>query len=246
MEVYASRRRHAPEHVTVPRVVAVLLAGGTGTRVGHETPKQLLEVGGRPIIVHALSVFERCEAVDEVVVMMTPSHLGHVQALVRQGGFTKVAGILPGGDTRTASTRRALAALEGDCLVLFHDAARPFVTERIITECVDALRGGYRAVTTAIDSADTIVTVRDGLMTGTLERSSLARCQTPQGFVRETLLAAYTLADEDPDFAATDDASVVARYLPDEPIAVVNGDPRNRKITDALDLRIAEALAEGL
>ncbi|RLV56588.1 2-C-methyl-D-erythritol 4-phosphate cytidylyltransferase [Aeromicrobium phragmitis] len=230
--------------MSASRVVAVLLAGGTGTRVGHELPKQLLEVAGRPVIAHALEAFQRSGAVDEIVVMMTPTHLAEVQALVAEYGFGKVTRVLPGGDTRTASTRGALEVLEGDCLVLFHDAARPFVTDRIIAECVDALRGGYRAVTTAIDSADTIVTVRDGLMTGSLDRSCLARCQTPQGFARTALVEAYSLADEDPSFTATDDASVVARYLPDEPIGVVTGDARNFKITDAVDLRIAEALSD--
>lgn len=227
-----------------PRVVAVLLAGGTGTRVGHETPKQLLEVAGRPVIAHALATFDRCDAVDEIVVMMAASHVGEVERIVGQYGFEKVTRVLPGGESRTASTRRALEAVDGDCLVLFHDAARPFVTERIVVECIDALRGGYRAVTTAIDSADTVVTVEDGRMTGSLRRSSLARCQTPQGFACATLVEAYRRADDDPEFTATDDASVVARYLPEEPIGLVEGDPRNFKITDAIDLRIAEVLAD--
>lgn len=226
-----------------PPVVAVVLAGGTGARIGHELPKQLLQIDGRPMIQRSIAAFERCDAVDEIIVMMAPDYLDAVETLVDDAGFTKVTRVLGGGDTRTASTRKALAALREECLVLFHDAARPFVTDRIIGDCIAALRGRFRAVTTAVDSADTILLVRDGRVAGSLDRSTLARCQTPQGFHRSVIAQAFARADQDPSFSATDDASVVARYLPEEPIGVIRGDARNLKVTDPVDLRIAQVLA---
>ncbi len=151
--------------------------------------------------------------------------------------------VVEGGATRSDSTVAALATLGDDpCLVLVHDAARPLVTARIITDCFESL-ASYPVVNVAIESSDTIVEVdADGLVRATLDRSSLRRVQTPQGFHSEVLREAHSLAAADSDFTATDDCGVVMRYLPDRPVVVVAGDERNLKVTTPADLQVVAAL----
>ncbi len=226
-----------------PRNVAVLLAGGVGVRVGLDIPKQLIKVAGKTILEHSLNALHSHPLVDEVKVMMAPGHLDAVRAIVTNGGYTKVTAILEGGDTRNQTTWRALESLgEEECHVLFHDAVRPLVTERIITECFEALET-HAAVDVAIPSADTIIEVaEDNTIREIPPRAALRRGQTPQAFRSCVIRRAYELADEDPDFVATDDCTVVLRYLPDEPIWVVHGDERNMKVTDPIDVYLADKL----
>lgn len=228
---------------TRPRRVAVLLAGGVGVRIGLGIPKQLIKVAGKTILEHALLALHDHPMVDEVKVMMTPGHLDAVYAIVRAGGYDKVTDILEGGETRNATTLRALASLgDDDCHVLFHDAVRPLVTERIITECFDALNT-YPAVDVAIPSADTIIEVSpENTILEIPKRASLRRGQTPQAFRAGVIRAAYDAAGRDPDFVATDDCTVVLRYLPDQPIWVVQGDERNMKVTEPIDVYLADKL----
>ncbi|MBV9292866.1 MAG: 2-C-methyl-D-erythritol 4-phosphate cytidylyltransferase, partial [Frankiales bacterium] len=224
------------------RTVGVVLAGGVGTRVGLAVPKQLLKIAGKPIIEHTLAVFEASAEVDDVLVLMTPDYVKDVKAIVEARGFRKVRGVIDGGVTRNDSTRRALEALgTEECNVLFHDAVRPLLTQRIIRECVNALRR-YEAVDVAIPSADTIVVVDNDVITDIPDRARLRRGQTPQGFRLSTIRRAYELAWQDPNFAATDDCSVVLRYLPDVPIHVVEGSEHNMKVTAPVDLFIADKL----
>jgi 2-C-methyl-D-erythritol 4-phosphate cytidylyltransferase len=225
-----------------PRV-AVLLAGGVGTRVGLDIPKQLIKIAGKTILEHTLVAFQTHPMVDEIVVMMAPGHLDAVRAMVRNGGYDKVTQIHEGADTRNGTTLRALQQLPDDCPVLFHDAVRPMVSERIVTECFQALER-YDAVDVAISSADTIIEVdpHTNTIRAIPQRSNLRRGQTPQAFRASVLRAAYRLAEEDPGFTATDDCGVVLRYLPDVPIWVVTGEERNMKVTDPIDVFLADKL----
>jgi 2-C-methyl-D-erythritol 4-phosphate cytidylyltransferase len=223
---------------------AVLLAGGVGTRVGGDVPKQLLDLGGRPVLAHALATFDAHPGIERILLVMVPGHLDAAREVARP--YAKVRAVLEGGATRNDSTRVALAEVADDATVLFHDVARPLVSSRIVSGCLAAL-ASYDAVTTAIASSDTIVELGpDGTMAHVPARSGLRRVQTPQGFRAGLLRSAYELAGADPDFAATDDCGVVLRYLPDVPIAVVEGEERNLKITGPHDLGVAELfLREG-
>lgn len=234
--------------MTELRNVAVVLAGGTGTRVGLSIPKQLIKIAGKTIIEHTIAAFEASPLIDEIVILMTPGHLDPVRAIVQNGGYDKVTQIVEGGETRNESTSRALDALgTEECNVLFHDAVRPLVSQTIIGDVVAAL-ATHEAVDTAIPSADTIVQVHDTPATETetisdvLQRSLLRRGQTPQAFRLSVIRAAYALAWQDPDFTATDDCTVVLRYLPEVPIAVVLGHERNMKVTEPIDVYIADKL----
>ena len=228
------------------RTVAVVLAGGVGHRIGSGLPKQLIEVGGRPILAYSAEAFDACERVDEILVVMAPGHVAAAERIVAP--YRKVRAVLEGGATRSESTMAALTALAGepdDTTVLFHDAARPFVDQATILRCVEAL-STYRAVAVGMPASDTIVAVEGGVVADMPRRETLRRFQTPQGFRLGTIRQAYRLALADPAFAATDDCGVVHRYLPDVPILVVAGDERNLKITHPLDLALAEHLAEDL
>jgi 2-C-methyl-D-erythritol 4-phosphate cytidylyltransferase len=228
------------------RTVAVVLAGGSGTRFGSASPKQLRVLAGRNLIEHCVLAFDQAPAVDDVLVVAAAD----ISDQVRRGldGYTKVADVIQGGATRTDSTRQALgwlgARLPGDSKVLFHDAARPLVDQQTIADCSAAL-DSFDAVGVVVPSPDTIVEVDDGVIRRVVPRETLARCQTPQGFRLSVIAAAYRLADADPAFAtfpATDDCGVVLRYLPDVPIATVSGSERNLKITYPADLTVAAAL----
>jgi 2-C-methyl-D-erythritol 4-phosphate cytidylyltransferase len=225
--------------------VAVVLGGGTGTRVGLSTPKQLLKVAGKPIIEHTIAALNVSPHVDEILVMMAPGHLAAVRDILRGGAYPKVTQLLEGGDTRNATTRRAIQALgDGECNVLFHDAVRPLVSQRIIEDCVIAL-ADHAAVDTAIPSADTVIQVDPESGTtidDVLQRPLLRRGQTPQGFRLSVIRRAYELAAEDPGFEATDDCAVVLRYLPEVPIVVVRGEDRNMKVTEPIDVYLADRL----
>ncbi|MEV2266902.1 bifunctional cytidylyltransferase/SDR family oxidoreductase [Nonomuraea africana] len=231
------------------RTVGVLLAGGVGRRVGLGTPKQLIRIAGRSIIEHTLALFDAAPELDEIVVLMTPGFTAEVAELVAARGFGKVSQVLEGGATRSETTWRALRALGSDeCDVLLHDAVRPLLEPRIITECVEALKEA-RAVEVAIPSSDTIVVTAPGpggeVVQEIPDRARLRRVQTPQGFRLSVIREAYERAFADPDFArrpATDDCGVVLRYLPEVPIVIVPGSERNIKVTHPVDVHIADAL----
>jgi 2-C-methyl-D-erythritol 4-phosphate cytidylyltransferase len=226
------------------RNVAVVLAGGTGTRVGLNIPKQLIKIAGKPIIEHTIATMQASPLIDEILVLMAPGYLDEIRAIVRQGGYDKVTQILEGAGTRNDTTAAALAALgDTECNVLLHDAVRPLVSQTIIAANVEALQT-HQAVDTAIPSADTVISVdaTDGNIADVLPRHLLRRGQTPQSFRLSTIRAAYANAALDPDFSATDDCTVVLRYLPEVPVAVVPGHERNMKVTEPIDVYIADKL----
>jgi 2-C-methyl-D-erythritol 4-phosphate cytidylyltransferase len=228
--------------MTTPRV-AVILAGGVGTRVGLDIPKQLIKVAGHTILEHTLATFDAHPMVDEIIVMMAQGHLDAVHAIVRTGGYAKVRAVLEGAETRNGTTLRALDAIpDDDTKVLFHDAVRPLVSARIISDCFEAL-DTYDAVDVAIPSADTIIEVdQDNVIRNIPPRANRRRGQTPQAFRAGVIRRAYAVAGTDPDFQATDDCTVVLRYQPEVPIGVVEGEERNLKVTDPIDVYLADKL----
>jgi len=225
--------------------VAVVLAGGTGARVGLSIPKQLIKVAGKPIMEHTITLLQASPHIDEIIILMAPGHLDAVRAMLRPGSYPKVTQLLEGAETRNATTRRALDALgDEECNVLFHDAVRPLLSQNVLEDCVAALEQ-YEAVDTAIPSADTIIQVDEPTgrtIDDVLRRSLLRRGQTPQCFRLSVIRRAYELAAEDPHFEATDDCTVVLRYCPEIPIGVVRGEERNMKVTEPIDVYIADKL----
>jgi len=230
------------------RTVAVVLAGGSGLRLGGAIPKQLQLLAGQTLLEHSVTAFERASGVDRIVVVLPAEFVAEGTRLLG-GRYGKLTEIIAGGADRPGSTRCAIELLSrddqaADCNVLFHDAARPLVDQRIIADCVAAL-AGCQALGVVVPTADTIVEMAGGVMTAIPPRDTLGRCQTPQGFRLSVIRQAHQLAAADPDgagFTATDDCGMVLRYLPDIEVLAIPGSERNLKITYPADLAVAESL----
>ncbi len=235
------------------RMVAVVLGGGTGQRLGAGQPKQLLMLGGKTLIAHCVDAFASAPGVDEILVVMAAGYVAQVKEMVAD--TAKVTAVITGGATRSDSVRAALAAIgpaatgpaaigpaDGAQVgVLLHDAARPLIDQSVIAACVSAL-ATHDAIGTAIPSSDTVVFAAGGVMSHVPPREQLWRCQTPQCFRLPVIVRAHELAAADPDYTPTDDCGVVLRYLPEVPVRIVQGSERNIKVTYPQDLPIAEAL----
>lgn len=236
---------------TVP-VVAVVLAAGFGTRFDPDNPKQLVSVGGKPIVCWSIEAFERCGRVSDIVVVVNPKVRSAVESLIDDMGYTKVRVIIDGGAERVDSTAAALdtlaaAGIPDDAKILIHDAVRPFVEQSSIEGSIDAL-DQFTAATVAYASTDTVLLTEDlcdvKVVKSVPDRPNTFRAQTPQSFRFATIRRAYELAASDPDFHPTDDTRVVVDYLPDEPVAIVSGSETNLKITTLEDVPTAEHIAE--
>lgn len=228
------------------RNIAIILAGGTGTRVKWQLPKQFFKVAGKTVLEHTIDIFQKHKKIDEITVVSHPDFIGLVEDSVNRNTFTKVKKILSGGNERYLSTWSAINAYDNDddCYLIFHDAVRPLVSERIIDEVIQALIRGYRAVDVAISAVDTIIQV--GLENNEIEtipdRSKLMRGQTPQAFSLKLIRQAYQSAFKDPNFKSTDDCGVVKKYIPLEPIFVVKGEESNMKLTYKEDAYLLDRL----
>ncbi|MDR0961228.1 MAG: 2-C-methyl-D-erythritol 4-phosphate cytidylyltransferase [Mediterranea sp.] len=217
--------------------VAVILAGGTGSRLGGDLPKQFLTVGGRMVIEYSVDAFEQHSGIDEICIVCHADYLNRMQCIVQANAWAKVRKVLTGGKERYQSCMAAIQAYDADDNLLLHDAARPLVSQRIITDCLEALRT-CSAVGVAVPATDTVVEVDEhNRLKCVLRRATLRNMQTPQCFRQSTILQAYALALQDPAFCATDDCSVVRQYLPEVPVCLVEGEHANIKITYPEDLR---------
>jgi 2-C-methyl-D-erythritol 4-phosphate cytidylyltransferase len=217
--------------------VGIVAAAGSGLRLGADRPKALVPLTGRALVCWAVETL-RDGGVDDVVVAV-PAEEHTAFATVLPMDVRLVAG----GSTRTASVRAALAAAgERADAVLVHDAARPLTPPDVVTRVLAALAGGARAVVPVLPVVDTTVVVDgDGLITDDVPRAPLRRVQTPQGFDRATLVAAYAALA--PDAELTDDAAVVRAA--GVPVHTVAGDERAAKVTVPHDLALAELQVNG-
>ncbi|SFP19120.1 2-C-methyl-D-erythritol 4-phosphate cytidylyltransferase [Geodermatophilus dictyosporus] len=211
--------------------VGVVAAAGSGSRLGADRPKALVELAGRPLVAWAVETL-LAGGVDEVVVT--------VPAAERAAFAAALPGrvqLVEGGATRTASVRAGLAAAgPGADVVLVHDAARPLTPPDVVARVLAALAAGAPAVVPVLPVVDTTVVVDDGgLVADAVPRARLRRVQTPQGFDRATLLAAYAGLPEGVEL--TDDAAVVRAA--GVPVATVDGDERAAKVTVPHDLHLA-------
>ncbi len=223
--------------------IAILLAGGSGSRFGEQVPKQFTRVAGKQIIEHTINAFENCKQIDEICIVSKAEYIPYVEQLVAHGNYQKVRKILAGGKERYHSTLVAIDAYQDDnANLLFHDVVRPLVTERIINECIDAL-SRYNAVGVAVKTTDTIIAVDANECIETIpDRRNLRNVQTPQCFKRGTIKRAYDLALQDPAFTTTDDCGTIRRYMPQEPVFIVQGENTNIKLTYKEDLLLMELL----
>ena len=229
------------------RTVAVVLGAGQGTRMGAERNKVFLPLGGTPILAHAIGAFERCLEIDDILLVAHPHELAECRDLARRYELHKVRQIVAGGATRHASESCALAALRGSIergeigLVLVHDGARPFVTQRDLRRLLAAVRrDGAAVLATPLRPDETLADVDgSGQVAMVYPAARLWRAQTPQAFGAAALLAAYDAAARD-GFEGTDTAASLERA--GHAVTIVAGSPHNVKITTPSDLARAEGL----
>ena len=214
---------------------AIVLAGGSGSRMGADRNKVLLHLHSEPVIVHSVRAFSGL--VDGVILVSRPEDIPCMQDILNEAQLPVT--IVPGGDTRQASVWNGLCALPDDCThVLIHDGARCLVDEATIRRCMDSVER-YGTGVAAIPAIDTIKQVnQEDIVTATPDRSSLRAVQTPQGFAVELIRRAHETAHAD-GFLGTDDASLVERL--GVPVRLTPGDRRNIKLTTPEDMMMAEA-----
>ena len=218
--------------------IAIIAAAGAGTRMASDRPKQFLQLAGRPVIFHTLKVFEECDSIDEVIVVLPAAESAGFLSLA--SSFRKVTRVVPGGTTRADSVKRGLMSIRAATaeIVAVHDGVRPFVTVDEINSTVAAAKADGAAILVA-PVTDTIKEVTDASVLKTLDRGALRRALTPQCFRYELLLEAYQHADVN-DPSLTDESALVEQL--GRRVSIVEGSARNIKITTVEDLAIAEAI----
>jgi len=224
------------------KVAAIITTAGQGRRMGVDTPKQYLEVQGRPIIVHTLERFSQIPGIDQLVVVVPPSDVESFgEDVISRYGFPPQWKVVAGGAVRQDSVMNGLKALTDDVdVVIVHDGVRPFISPEVIERSIHKANE-CGACVVAMPLKETVKRVgEDEAVNETVDRSVLWGAQTPQTFKAEILREAYDAAYRD-NFTGTDEAMLVERL--GHTVKVVRGDYRNIKITTAEDLIIAEAIA---
>ena len=231
-------------------VYGVILAGGTGARMGGEKPKQYLTLKDKPIIIYTIEKFFTCPQFEKVIVLCPERWVEHTKNLVKkyiEPGMEKIA-VIEGGSTRNETIMNAIRFIDGEgnldeeTIIVTHDSVRPFVTHRIIAENIEACKT-HGACDTVIPATDTIVEAEDGAQISNIpNRSIMYQGQTPQSFKAMKLMEVYNSLTDDEKNILTDAAKILV--LKGEKVALVSGETFNIKITYPYDLRIAKSLLE--
>ncbi len=217
------------------KVVAIIVAGGRGSRMGYEKNKILLSVESTTILEMTLSRFEKAGMIDEIILVINKNDMESLKSLDILSDFSKIRKIVIGGDTRQESVRNGLKATnDDDKWILVHDAARPMIQSDMIDDFVKELRIKNQLIM-AVPEIDTIkqINLGIGIIETTLERSQIWRAQTPQGFLRESLIKVYDDAINK-GYNGTDDSSLMEWAGYD--VHIYEGDTKNIKITIKDDL----------
>lgn len=218
---------------------ALIVAGGKGARFGSHTPKQFLELKGKPVLLHTLEGFYRYNQNIQVVLVLPAQDIALWEDLARRNNFRRSVVIQEGGSTRFQSVRNGLQRIDGEGYVAIHDGVRPLVSSGIISKSFELARK-VRAAVAAVPLKESLRVIDDtGGSTQAVDRSRYRMIQTPQTFEIALIRKAYEI-DEDP--ALTDDASVAERA--GYPVFLFEGDYRNIKITNPEDLAIAATLMD--
>lgn len=229
-------------------VIAALLAGGSGSRMGGTLPKQFLNIGGTPVLIHSLRAFTQSGLVDACVISVPAAYLALTRSLVQaESTGSCLVSVIEGGATRSGTLLKVLEHLEENGLLqnsvlLTHDAVRPFVSNRMIADNIAAAKA-FGACNTCVPATDTIFLSTDGKVIDSVpDRSTVFHAQTPQSFSGEELYALCKALPPAEFDRMTDGCSVYARF--GKPVALVEGDRDNIKITYPEDLARAEEILQ--
>jgi len=234
----------------------IIAASGVGKRMQLEggVSKQMLEIGGLPVICHTIRAFEEAATVEAVYIATKADSISQLEEMIGRHGFTKVRAVIEGGKERQDSIGNCIAIIEEDIraagvmpdAILVHDGARPFIQPGEIDD-IARISAEYGACVPATKPKDTIKFIgrSPDVFGETLDRSRLLQVQTPQGFTTEKLIEAHRLARRE-EFYATDDAALVERFFPEQAIRVYETGYHNIKITTPEDIFLAEAILASL
>jgi len=218
--------------------VAIIVAGGSGTRMGSTIPKQFLELAGKPVLWHTVTAFVNAYSDIQIILVLPEIHFSYVAGWLPEFAGTTIT-LIKGGDTRFHSVKNGLDQVKESAVIFVHDGVRPLVSTTLIRGCYEAAVESGSAIP-AIDMKDSIRET-GGFGNKAVNRESFKIIQTPQTFLSELILPAFALP-YDPLF--TDEATVVERQ--GHRIRLVPGEEANIKITRPLDLIVADALLGGL
>lgn len=224
----------------VQETYAVVVAAGSGRRLGSEVPKQYLPLAGKPLLIHSLVSLNSHSQVDAIVLVVGPGWEERGRQLAHKYKINKLTTVITGGQQRQQSVYRGLLAVPNHGkIVLIHDGARPFLAADLISRMITAARRTGAAVP-VIPVKDTVKVIGPGgFIKETLDRSQLVAAQTPQSFLRDVIIKAHQDAAAE-RFAGTDDAMLVEKM--GLPVEMVPGDENNIKITTPLDLQWAKLM----
>ncbi len=233
-------------------IFAGILAGGVGSRMNiADMPKQFLDLGGRPIVIHTLEKFLLNERIDEIYVGVHPSWLTHMESLVEKYIRIKreCVHIVEGGTDRNSTIMNIVDAIEAkhgvsqEHYIITHDSVRPFLTSRIINDNIDAVLK-YKACDTVIPATDTIVVSEDGESISKIPvRDKMYQGQTPQSFQITLLRRLYEELNEAERGILTDACKIAV--VRNHPVYLVKGEPSNMKLTTISDYNVAQAMVGG-
>ncbi|MBF6626741.1 IspD/TarI family cytidylyltransferase [Tuanshanicoccus lijuaniae] len=225
--------------------IAVIFAGGTGTRMKSGTkPKQFLELHGKPIIIHTLEHFENHEQIDEIIVVCIDGWHDYLRSLLEKFTIKKVTKIVSGGNTGQMSIYNGLAAIEdvSDTAVLIHDGVRPLINRDIITRNIESVKAFGNAITTKPVIETVIQIDSEENITNVVDRNSCMTAVAPQSFWLKDILEFHRLAQKENFYEAIDSASLARKYGME--LKTVLGGPENIKITTPSDFYIFRAIYE--
>lgn len=221
------------------KIMAVVLAGGSGSRMGAACKKQYLTLAGRPLLYYALKAFQESRA-DGIVLVSNEEAYCRTEIIERYG-LDKVKKVVPGGAERMDSAYAGLRAAAGCDIVLIHDGARPFLTQAMIEASIAAAKE-YGACVVGMPAKDTVkIADGDGFVRETPDRGMVWQAQTPQAFSYPLILKAYEAVTAERPDGVTDDASVAERGCPAK-VKLIFGSYENIKITTPEDMALAEVL----
>ena len=225
------------------KIYAIIPSGGIGKRINNPLPKQYIKFHGKELIVYTLQIFQQCEQIDEIIVAAKVSFIHLIEEIKNKYGISKLTHIVEGGVERQHSVFNAVKSLNAkdDDIILVHDAVRPLISQKIITESI-ATTKKYGASVVAIKAKDTLIKGND-IVQSYVDRNEIYYAQTPQTFRYNIFMKAMKKAEEE-NFVGTDESMLVHRT--GYKVHIIQGSSLNVKITSDDDLKLFEIFSENM
>lgn len=221
---------------------AIIFAGGTGSRMNSKVlPKQFLKIYGKPVIIHTLEVFDNCDEIDQIIVVILEGWESYLDNLIKHYHIKKVKKVVAGGETGQQSIFNGLKEIDDNGIVLIHDGVRPFIDCKLIQENIKIAKRDKIAIT-CVKAKETLVSVENNKVDKILPRNTSYMARAPQSFEVSLLKEAHLKAIKDNNFSFIDSSSIVKHYFPEYNLNIVECGSENIKITTQEDFYLAKAM----